>query len=894
MLLTKLHIPTSGKHLVHRRELFDKLNKVFNSKLALISAPAGFGKSTTVSDWIDHEHISAVWFSIDNYDNDVVTFLSYTIAALQGIDEKIGIGAMELLNSPNPPRPESVINMLINDVVTVKGNSVLVFDDFHLINNTEILSAFAYFLDYLPQNLHLILISRSDPTLPIAKLRSQQQVIELRSSDLSFTAQDIAILFNKNLKIKLSENNIKSLAQKTEGWIAGLQLAALSMQGQEDNSAFINAFAGNNRYIMDYLIEEVLKVQSNEIKEFLLKTSILEQYSASLCNAILDRTDAQTLIEELENHNMFVFPLDEERVWYRYHHLFADLLKQRLQQSYKTELETLHSKACSWFEENQMFDLAIEHAMQINDHKKCVVLLGKTAEELWANGNHDVLVKYGDLLPDELIMENAEFSLYYAWILIASGLISKAEPYLLSAKDVIYNGIKLLDNNSNEEQKLKHLLGKVSVALAYLYSHNETSEKTFGYCDTAMNNLPDNNTFWLSWAWFSYGVCYFSKGLLSSSVEAFTKAYNYGKKTDNIYLMSTIVIRMAENEQALGNYKLAYKRCADLLQFINDKGFAEITKVDNNYAAMYFIMGVSQFTWAQFDKAFENIKIAYTLSKGVKDIFIRVLSTVVYAFVLKELGDVESFNKMKELDELMEQDEVPMFLVWLHRGWKIYLLLDKNEVDEAQKLANSYGLNLSAEKTHINDSAYISYCRILFMQNKLDDAEKLITELYDLAQRAGRIERIIELKVLFAALYNYKEEEPKAIHFLMEAMKLAADQNLLSHFVFNVNHIKNILDKVLQIHATKKTDIPQEFINNLKKAIANKEQLNSIAPNAHLSNRELDTLKAMAEELSNQQIADKLFVSLNTVKTHLKNIYLKLEVDNRKKAIEKAKELNLI
>ncbi|MDA3893661.1 MAG: LuxR C-terminal-related transcriptional regulator [Salinivirgaceae bacterium] len=894
MLLTKLHIPSPGKNLVHRTALFNKLNEGLACKLILISAPAGFGKSTVVSDWINQYKIPAAWFSIDAYDNDIVNFISYIIASIQTLKKDVGESAFELLKSPNPPRPESIINLLINDIIGIDQDFILVLDDFHLISNPEIFNAISYLFEYLPQNIHVAIISRSDPNLPIAKLRSQHQLIEFRSADLSFTSNDIAVLFKKKIKTKLSADNIRSLELKTEGWIAGLQLAALSMQRHDDNSAFIDAFAGNNRYIMDYLIEEVLKVQSEEVKDFLLKTSILEQFSAPLCNAVLNRNDSQTILEDLENNNMFVFPLDAERNWYRYHHLFADLLKQRLLLSSNGNVIELHNKACDWYEQNKMFDLAIEHALAINNHEKCIRLLGEFVENMWLNGNHDAILKYGGLLPDNLIKTNPEFCLYYAWILIASGLISKAESYLISAELTINNTLKNKDLTNVGKQNNKELLGKISVALAYLHSHQEHSDQTLRYCDIAMENLSKDNTLWYGWAWFSYGVTYFAKGQLQNSIEAFNKAFDYGKKSGNIFLISTIAMRMSENEQVLGNYKSAYKRCSELLNLISEKGYAQITKVDKNYAALYFTMGVSQFSWAHFEEAFENIRIAYTLSRGVKDIYIRVLSLMVYSFVLKELGDADAENKMAELDEIMKQDEAPPFLISMYRGWKIYLLLDKNQLEEAQDLINEYGIKLDAEKTHINETLYSSYTRVLLMQNRLDEAESLLNELYTLGTEGGRIERIIELKILFASLNNIKGDKEKAIEYMIEAMEMASDQNLLSYFIFNISHIESMLHEVIKLHATKKTNIPQEYIDNLKQALENKTKIKKATDNVDLSSREIDTLKAIAEELSNQQIADKLFISLNTVKTHLKNIYLKLDVDNRKSAVEKAKELHLV
>ena len=304
---------------------------------------------------------------------------------------------------------------------------------------------------------------------------------------------------------------------------------------------------------MDYLIEEVLKIQSDDIKEFLLQTSILEQMSAPLCNTVLNRNDSQLILEKLDKNNMFVIPLDDERNWYRYHHLFAELLKQRLQLRDKVAINELHNKACEWFEHNNMNELAIGHALEIKNYEKCIQLLGKVVEDMWQNGMHAAILKYGDMLPDELIKTNPEFCLYYSWILISAGQIQKAEPFLASAELKTKNIIQGNNITKDNIQYHKKLLGKISVAFAYLNSHEEHSEKIFDYCKTAMENLSEDDPLWYSWAWFSYGIAHFSNGNLLESSISFNNAFEYSKKSGNIYLISTIAIRMAENEQQLGS-----------------------------------------------------------------------------------------------------------------------------------------------------------------------------------------------------------------------------------------------------------------------------------------------------------------------------------------------------
>ncbi len=565
MLLTKLHIPPVGNNVVHRSDLVEKLNTGLSRKLMLVSAPAGYGKTTLVSDWISQNKIRAAWVSLDNGDNDPTIFLSYVISGIQSIHHDFGESALRLINSPNSPSVESVASLLINELIGIDQHFLLVLDDFHLINSNGVLKLVGYLLEHIPGNIHIVILTRSDPALSLSRIRSQHQLVELRLSDLSFSANDIFVLFNKKLKLGLTVDEVHSLKIKTEGWIAGLQLAAISMQGSEDIPGFIHDLKGDNRYIMDYLIEEVLKTQPDDIREFLLQTSVLEQMSAPLCNAVLNRNDSQQILEMLEKNNMFVIPLDEERNWYRYHHLFAELLKQRLQLRGKANIIEIHNTASEWFRNNSMPLLAIEHVIKTENFEKSILFLGEIVETMWKNGQHAAIMKYGDLLPDELIKKNPDFCLYYAWILIIAGQIHKAEPFLVSAENITLKIIN--DKNSSKEviQYSKKQLGKICVAFSYLNSLIADSGKVYDYSKIAMENLTEDDPLWYSWGWYSVGTAETISGRFHESIEAYEKALEYGKKSGNIQLISTVACRLSALESRMGYYTSSYEKCSELL-----------------------------------------------------------------------------------------------------------------------------------------------------------------------------------------------------------------------------------------------------------------------------------------------------------------------------------------
>jgi len=895
MLLTKLHIPPAGNNIVHRPELYEKLNTGLNRKLILVSAPAGFGKTTVISDWIYQNKIPTAWFSLDNGDNDPADFLNYIISGIQNIHTEFGQSALKLLNSPNRPSVESIASLLINDILNINQNFLLVFDDFHLIKSYEVLKLVTYLLEHIPGNIHIVILTRSDPALSLSRLRSQHQLVELRSSDLSFSVNDISVLFNKKLKLGLSIDDVYSLETKTEGWIAGLQLTALSMQGREDISQFIQDLKGDNRYIMDYLMEEVLKIQTDDIKEFLLQTSILEQMSASLCNAVLNRNDSQQIIETLEKNNMFVTPLDTERTWYRYHHLFAELLKQRLHSSEKAAIVELHNKAIEWFRNNSMPLFAIEHALVTKNFEKSIQYLGEIVEKMWKNGQHAAILKYGDLLPDELIKTNPEFCLYYSWILITTDQIQKAEPFLTSAENITKKIIN--DPHSSEDvvNSNNKLLSKISVAFAYMNTFTMSSEKVLEYSRTALKFMSDDDSLWLGWTWYSVGMAEMSMGNIKQGATTLQNSLEYSKKSNNLYLISEIAYEIAYHEIRHGHYKASYKHCSDLLKYMKVSGYSEIAKAEWTYTSLITMMSVIQCIWTDLDSAYENVKIAYNISKNEKNIAQRIKVLLAYSYVLYARDDkTGAISRLTELEEVMKQFKASHHVIDTYVGWMIRIFIDTEQTDKASDFVHEYGLGLNKKITYKEEFSYINYVRLLLAQNKVNEADSMLSDLYSLAHSGNRIETLVYLKIYYALMYKMTGDRQKAVRSLIEAMELAADEDLLIYFLFDLNYTVDLLEEVYKIQAAGKTRIPKEFIDKLRVAIEKKKNRQKIQQKFELSARESATLKLIAENLSNREIAEKLFISLNTVKTHLKNIFLKLEVDSRSGAVAKAKEMGLV
>ena len=460
ILLTKLFIPPTRPELVTRSRLIDQLNHNLHRKLTLISAPAGFGKTTLVTDWLQSQGDDTLspfllgWLALDEGDNDVVRFLTYLITALnriRGLETKIGVGALNMIQSPQPTPPETILITVINELSMVTDKIVLILDDYHLIDSQQVHESLNFLIENLPPQLHLVITTREDPPIPISRLRARGQLNELRALDLRFTGEETAVFLNQVIGLNLSAANIAALETRTEGWITGLQMAAISMRGSQNVESFIASFAGSHRFVLDYLIEEVLEQQSEEIETFLLQTAILDRLTGSLCDAVRfgatevsGQENGQATLEALERTNLFIIPLDDARQWYRYHHLFADLLRQRLRQTHPNQISTLLHRASIWYEAQGLADEAIEYAFRSGDLDRSADLVAREVEAVWKRGEHEKLRRWLNVLEVETIHSKPILAFFLAWVQFVSGQQDLAETSLLATELALTEGNQII------------------------------------------------------------------------------------------------------------------------------------------------------------------------------------------------------------------------------------------------------------------------------------------------------------------------------------------------------------------------------------------------------------------------------------------------------------------
>ncbi len=586
ILVTKLFIPSTRPELVPRPGLIQRLNDGLIRRLSLISAPAGFGKTTLVSEWVQAmgeatPSIAIAWLSLDERDNDPTLFLVYLISALRTIKANIAKGVLSALQSPQSLPIDDILISLINEISAIPDRMILVLDDYHLIEAQPIHEALTFLLENQPPHLHLVIATREDPSLPLARLRTRGQLTELRAADLRFTSSEAAEFLNQAMGLDLSAEDISALETRTEGWIAGLQLAAISMQGHDDATSLIKSFTGSHRLVLDYLIEEVLNQQPETVQYFLLQTSILTRLTGSLCDALTDQDNGRVTLEMLEHANLFIIPLDEERRWYRYHHLFADLLRQRLRQIQPQKMSTLQTRASEWYEQNGFVDEAIDHALHAEDFEKAAYLIEKQVDAVWGRGQHTKLQSWLLKLPNELNLHKLQFGIYQAWFQFNRGQLDEAERTLQAIEQAIEFSTDRATETKSQEQisiiisdRVK-LQGRAAVVRAHMASYRDDVPGIIQHASQALEYLPEQDLTWRSITAIVLGDAQLNKGDMNAAYEDRLDALNACKAAGDIYFVMVANLKLALPLREQGRLQQTVEICKQQIQVANEYGMSQ-------------------------------------------------------------------------------------------------------------------------------------------------------------------------------------------------------------------------------------------------------------------------------------------------------------------------------
>lgn len=609
LLQTKLHPPVA-KTVILRPRLFEKLNAALNTKLILISAPAGFGKTTLAANWLSHlssaaaDPVRYTWLSLDENDNELSRFLLYLTAALQKLDKHIGRGLPEALSVPELVDVEALLTALLNDLVALEDefprrHNILLLDDYHVLENARIDEALTFLFNHLPANLHLVLLSRIDPMLPLAQMRAKRHITEIRERDLRFSLDEAALFLRDVMGIAPSAEDIALLQNRTEGWIAGLQLAGLALQGSEDY--FAAEFSGTHRYILDYLTDEVFHQQTPEMQHFLLETSVLNRMNAELCDFLRETTNSQSSLEALERANLFVVPLDQQRLWYRYHHLFNDLLRQRLRQTLPEKVVKLHQRASQWYttlaaasNDEAALDEAFYHAVAAQDHLQVASLLEQFGDDIWKRGEHDKLRRWVTPLPDNIILDRPALNIFRGWLNFASGHYAEAELHLTQAKQMLDKAISPSE-----------LHGRVAAVQAFIATFKGSPSDTVRFAAEALEQLTPRSI-WRSSAAIALGDAYSLTGNLIQADEAYQEALVTSRMNGNLYLALNASFKFAANQRQRGLLRQAYDICSEYITLAEKSGLAQTAMA----GCLYALRGDILCEWNQLVEGLANTQQA--------------------------------------------------------------------------------------------------------------------------------------------------------------------------------------------------------------------------------------------------------------------------------------------
>ena len=619
LLQTKLFVPPKRPFLISRPHLITKLNEGLMGKLTLASAPAGFGKTTLISTWLNQlaaTHKTA-WLSLDESDNDPVRFFAYFIGALQTVETAVG---QSLANTSQLPPAEVAMQLLLPEITAVSHPFILVLDDYHLINTPDIHKAIETLLTYSPPQMHLVIISRADPPFSLSKLRVRRQLTEIRARDLRFTPDEATEFLNQIMGLFLSPQEVSLLEKRTEGWIGGLQLAAHSLQMEADKTAFLTAFAGDDRYIADYLLEEVLASQPEAIQSFLLQSSILPRLSAPLCNAILERQDSQTILEFLEQSNLFIVPLDNRRQWYRYHHLFADLLRDRLEAA-SGSVRQLHQRASQWHIDNQQLQEAVEHALLAADYERAIALILDGAIEIFMGSRLLTLLPWWQKLPEAWRTQNLTLLMMMAWAWLATGHLHESEQGLQMIEQTLGSSTSaLLADIDKLESKVRNgLIEVVAIRMSRQTAVSFNASERLTLCQRILPFLVPEETIYLFTplfvlrpvALFNMGLSYQLLGQMEAAVQAFTEAMEQGKAFGNVHIVASSLGHLAEIQIEQGQLHQAADTCQRGLETLD----ALAGKSSPMSGLLHVQLGELFYEWGDWETAVHHYQEGIALAQ---------------------------------------------------------------------------------------------------------------------------------------------------------------------------------------------------------------------------------------------------------------------------------------
>jgi len=904
LLETKLYVPRPRRGLVARPRLSERLNRGAASKLTLISAPPGFGKTTLLAEWLASapaRERSAAWLSLDSSDNQPTSFWPYLIAALQTVLPGVGARALALLQEPQAPPIETVLATLLNELSGAPNDIVLVLDDYHEVDTHDIQGGMAFLLEHLPHQLHLVVTTRADPALPLARLRARGELVEIRAADLRFTADEAAAYLNDVMGLDLAAQDITALEGRTEGWIAALQLAALSMQGRDDVAGFIAGFAGDDRYIVDYLVEEVLQRQPARVRSFLLQTSILGRLSGPLCDAITGDDGGKTMLDALDRGNLFLVPLDDRRRWYRYQHLFADVLRSHLLEEQSDRVPDLHRRASEWYEQNGERSEAVRHALAAEDFERAADLIELAVPAMRRSRQEAVMLAWLQALPDEVFAVRPVLSVHHAGALLLHGRLDGVEARLQDAErwlEMRAEGQERPKTASAErivvdEEEFRRLPVGIAIYRAAQALAIGDVPNTVKFARQALDLAAEEDHLRRGSAAGLLGLAYWTSGDLEAAHRSYAVCMASLHKVGHVSDVMGCALALADIRIAQGRLGDAKRTFEQALQLANEQGGAPALR---GTADMH--VGLSELSLERddLDAALRHLQTSRESGEhaGLPQNAYRW--RVAMARIRKAEGDLDAaLDLLHGAEGLYLSDYFPrvrpiaalMARVWVAQG----------RLGEALGWAREQGLSAEDDLSYLREFEHITFARVLLarsIQDRADhstrEAVELLERLLQAAQEGSRTGSVIELLVLRALAHQIHGNIPAALAPLERALTLAEPEGYVRMFVDEGPPMAVLLEAAATQEIT--PTYVRRLLTALGKAVDDAPARQGLIE--PLSERELDVLRLLGTDLDGPAIARQLVLSLHTVRSHTKNIYTKLGVNNRRTAVRRAEELDLL